>query len=90
MELEAVVNYRGALAHYNVFPETKEIYQALLVRYEGPPEMAPPEHVTLVKSVRHWTGSSDRKELVDEIGYIIEINKSALTSEGKQSPKDFR
>lgn len=72
MELEAVVTYLGEQAHYAVTPETGGIYQARLIRYEGPDVITPPETVTLVRGVRHWVGSTAESYLVDELGKAIE------------------
>jgi len=72
MELKAVVKYRGALAHYNVSPENEAIYQARLVRYDGKPDQTPPIQVTLIKDEGHWSGSSDKQDLLDKIGEVIE------------------
>ncbi len=72
MEVRAVVKYRGALAHYGVLQENEGIYQAHLIRYDGRPDHAPAAKITLVKGLNHWSGSSDREELVDEIGAIID------------------
>jgi len=72
MKLKAVVKYRGALAHYNVSPENEAIYQARLVRYDGKPDQTPPIQVTLIKDEGHWSGSSDKQDLLDKIGEVIE------------------
>ena len=72
MVVRAVVKYRGALAHYGVAQENEGIYQAQLIRYDGRPDHAPPVKITLVKGLNHWSGSSEREELVDEIGEIID------------------
>lgn len=72
MEVRAVVKYRGALAHYGVLQENEGIFQAHLIRYDGRPDHAPAAKITLVKGLNHWSGSSDREELVDEIGAIID------------------
>ena len=79
MVVRAVVKYRGALAHYGVTQENEGIYQAQLIRYDGRPDHAPPVKITLVKGPNHWSGSSEREELVDEIGEIID-NKVKHTS----------
>ncbi len=72
MQLKAVVKYRGALAHYNVSPENEAIYQARLVRYDGKPDQTPPIQVTLIKDEGHWSGSSDKQDLLNKIGEVIE------------------
>ncbi len=72
MKLKAVVKYRGALAHYNVSPENEAIYQARLIRYDGKPDQTPPTQVTLIKDQGHWKGSSDKQDLLNKIGEVIE------------------
>ncbi|HEY0731886.1 MAG TPA: hypothetical protein VGD33_05680 [Chitinophagaceae bacterium] len=80
MVVRAVVKYRGALAHYGVNQENEGIYQAQLIRYDGRPDHAPPVKITLVKGLNHWSGSSEREELVDEIGEIIDNKMKHDTS----------
>ncbi len=72
MEPKVVVKYRGALAHYNIFPEDDAVYQAQLIRYDGKPEQTPPKQVTLVRGNEHWSGSSDKQDLLNKIGEVIE------------------
>jgi len=72
MELKAVVKYRGALAHYKVSPENENIYHARLIRYDGKPDQTPPAQITLTRGSEHWSGSSDKQDLLDKIGEVIE------------------
>ncbi len=72
MELKAVVKYRGAFAHYNISPENEAIYKAFLIRYDGKPDQTPPAQVTLVRGAEHWSGSSDKQDLLNKIGEVIE------------------
>ncbi len=72
MEPKAVVKYKGALAHYNVSPGNEGIYQAQLIRYDGKPDQVPPKQITLVRGLDHWSGSSDKQDLIDKIGEVIE------------------
>lgn len=83
MELKAVVQYQGALAHYHISPENEGIYQAKLLRYDGRPERTPPQKVTLIKGQRQWSGNCDRQDLLNELGNTIE---KKLKNGGPSSP----
>ncbi|HEU0110058.1 MAG TPA: hypothetical protein VFQ73_04235 [Flavisolibacter sp.] len=72
MELKAIVQFEGGLAHYNVLPETNGIYQARLLQYDGNSEKAPPSEVILVRGYRQWSGSYERQDLLNDIGNVIE------------------
>lgn len=72
MELEAEVDFLGSRAHYAVSRETNGVYNARLVRYDGPSGVTPPERITLVYGVRRWVGSYDEPYLVQELGNVIE------------------
>lgn len=72
MQLKAIVQYQGALAHYQISPEHEGIYQAKLMRYDGRPERTPPGKVTLIKGNDLWSGNSDRQDLLNQLGYRIE------------------
>jgi nitric oxide synthase oxygenase domain/subunit len=80
MDPKVVVKYRGALAHYNIFLENEAIYQAQLIRYDGKPDQTPPNQVTLVKENEHWSGSSDKQDLLNKIGEVIEKRISYYNS----------
>lgn len=72
MEIKACVWYLGDLAHYAVTPDSYGIYQARLIKYEGPDVVIPPDHVLLVRSARHWVGSCDDTRFIQELGQAIE------------------
>lgn len=72
MELKACVWYLGDLAHYAIFPDYSGIYQARLIRYEGPDVVTPPEYVLLVRSARQWVGSCDESWFVADLGRAID------------------
>lgn len=72
MEMKACVWYLGDLAHYSITPDSYGIYQARLIKYEGPDMVTPPENVLLVRSARHWVGSSDDSQFIQELGQAIE------------------
>ncbi|MGV3658158.1 MAG: hypothetical protein ACO1NX_09390 [Chitinophagaceae bacterium] len=73
MELTAVVQYLGDLAHYSITPESNGIYHARLIRYDGPDVVTPPENVILVRGARnYWVGSSAEPHFLDALGQCIE------------------
>ena len=75
MELSAVVQYAGNLAHYTITPERAGIYQARLLKYEqmdGVAGVIPPASVALLRGVRHWVGSTEEQYFVDQLGNAIE------------------
>jgi hypothetical protein len=73
MKLQISVPFNGALAYYEVFAERDGIYQAQLVGCQGKAPVAPPETLTLTRSVRRWVGSSERPELIDRIGQELDL-----------------
>lgn len=70
MMMEVVIVYKGALAFYSIVREKDDVYSAYLKKYSGP--VQPPCTITLVKSIRHWTGSVEDDELLFELGKSIE------------------
>ena len=68
--MEVVIVYKGALAFYNIIREKDDVYSAYLREYNGIDQ--PPQVLTLVKSIRHWTGSIEDEELLFELGKAIE------------------
>ena len=72
MELNAMVQFEGGVAHYHIYPESNGIYQARLLRYDGHSTKAPPAEVILVRGYRQWSGSYERQDLLNEIGKAIE------------------
>lgn len=81
MELKAVVQFEGGLAHYQISPESNGIYQARLLQYEGSMDKSPPVEVILVRGYRQWSGSFERQDLLNKIGDIIEERNRINTSE---------
>ena len=74
MEVKATVTYKGCQAHYSIREDTKGIYSATLVDYEGLVHNMPPVQLIITKGVRHWIGSTDDDVLTNELGGAIEIN----------------
>jgi len=74
MEVKATVTYKGSKAHYSIKEDTRGIYSATLIDYEGGSHNMPPVHLVITKGVRHWIGSIDDDVLTNELGGAIEIN----------------
>ncbi len=75
--MEVVIVYKGALAYYNIVREKDDVYTAYLKNYNGFEQ--PHSTLTLVKSIRHWTGSVEDDELLFELGKAIERGQTADT-----------
>lgn len=69
--MEVIVVYNGALAYYSVVRDRDNIYNAYLTMYQQE-DSPPPASLTLVRSIRHWTGSVEDAELLYELGRAIE------------------
>jgi hypothetical protein len=80
MKLNAIVKIDDAVAHFTLSPSGAGVYQAELVHYEGRPEQSPPNRILLVRSIRHWTGSCDRTDILQELGDVIDnvINEAPM------------
>lgn len=81
-----MVRYKGAWAHYNISPETAGICEARLLKWEDEDQLSPPQHILLLRSMRHWVGSSDERALIDELGEVIENsfrNRDSLSPESR-------
>lgn len=72
MKLRAAVKYFGALAHYVVSRKRGGIYEAKLTEYEGNGGSKPPNEILMVRSIGHWSGDIQDKDLTDKIGYSVE------------------
>jgi hypothetical protein len=72
MELNANVKYGNGSACYIIRKENPGIYYAHLVYFDGHQKSAPPQNITLIRGIRQWKGSLDDRELLNELGKIIE------------------
>jgi hypothetical protein len=70
--MKAVVVYKGALAHYFITQEKPDVFNASLLEYRG--EGQPVPHITLVRGMRHWSGSVEDESLLQELGAAIDRN----------------
>jgi hypothetical protein len=77
MMMEVVIVYKGALAFYNVIHEKDNVYSAFIIKYDGQVQLE--STLTLVKSIRHWTGSVEDDELLFELGRSIERHQDRNT-----------
>jgi hypothetical protein len=74
VKMEVIIVYKGALAYYMIVRERADVYSAYLKQYNGP--QRPAECLTLVRSIRHWTGSVDDEDLMYELGRVIDRHQS--------------
>lgn len=74
MEVKATIAYKGAAAHYSIREDTKGIYSATLIDYNGSDSNMPPLQLIITRGVRHWIGSIDDEVLTNDLGEAIEIN----------------
>jgi hypothetical protein len=77
MELDAEINYRNARACFKIHKESAGIYYANLIHFDGDKKLAPPPKITMIKSLRQWTGSHNDLELLNALGKIIEESQNA-------------
>jgi len=90
MKLDAIVKVQENVAHFTVSPLGRGVYLAFLTGYQGAPEQSPPEEIVLVRGLRHWTGSCDHTDLVNELGEVIDaLSEEApiFKREGEQERK---
>lgn len=72
MKLELMLIYNGGNAFYKIHQEEVGIFTAYLISFDGKATQAPPEIITLVKSVRNWTGSAEDDSLIRDLGDLID------------------
>ena len=78
MEVTAAVLHGGKLAHYDVQIENNGVCTARLSDYKGNPENTPPQRIVLTREGRHWISNVDNRNLVDDLGYAVEIKVKPL------------
>jgi hypothetical protein len=74
MEFTSVVLYDGGLAHYNVSALNGSAFYAYLLLYTGDEQNPPPKRFEGIKTGRHWTGNTDRQDLLDDLGYDVSLH----------------
>lgn len=78
MEVSAVVLHEGALAQYDVELGEDGNCCAHLVSYKGNNNRKPPEQINLRKEGRGWISDVTNKDLLDDLGYAIELKAKPL------------
>ncbi len=73
MEQQVAVWYKGSLALYKVSGGNGGLFNAELIRYNGPAESSPPREFPLHKEGRRWLDDNINQDLLDDIGKAIEI-----------------
>lgn len=80
MQMEVIVNYGKGRACFKIRKENPGIYYADLLYYDGINKQDLPEKITLIRGIRHWTGSFNDPTLLNELGKIIEESYSRSVS----------
>ena len=73
MEQQVAVWYRGSLALYKISGGDNGVFNAELIKYNGPAEGGPPREFPLHKEGRHWIDDDTNQDLLDDLGKAIEI-----------------
>ncbi len=73
MEQMVVVLHEGALAQYSYSQQDQGVYILWLQRYKNSTGQAPPGMLILHKDGRRWFSDGHPKELVEDLGYAIEV-----------------
>jgi hypothetical protein len=90
MERTVGVFHQGAIAHYNVAKEKDGTFKARLLKYNGHTSKTPPSEFHLQKEGRHWSQDDNAtQELVDEIGYAIEMQRDLFGGPLYHSPDRY-
>jgi hypothetical protein len=69
MEFISVILFHGNLAHYTVSSLDGKSFEAKLFKYNGNPDAVPPVVLKGICGGRHWSGSEEHQELLDDLGY---------------------
>ena len=73
MEKTVAVWYKGNLALYKISGGKEGVFNAELIKFDGPFEGGPPREFPLRKQGRHWMDDDTNQDLLDELGKAIEI-----------------
>lgn len=73
MDKTVAVWFRGSLALYKISGGNNGIFNAELIKFNGPSEGGPPKEFPLSKEGRHWVDDDTNQDLLDELGKAIEI-----------------
>jgi hypothetical protein len=66
------ISYGSGEVSYEINKVAAGIYSAYLIYYDGKDNPLPPLEITLLRGVRHWTGSCENGILLNSIGLMIE------------------
>lgn len=80
MQIVTAIRFKMATANYAIRMEAPGVYQAELVNFDGDANQRPPLKITLIRSVRSWTGSIDDEMLLNQLGAAMEANKKKKKS----------
>ena len=72
MELEATIEYKNDRACFRINQESEGIFTAYLISFSGDDSGDLPAEITLVRSIRNWTGSTEDEVLLRELGAFID------------------
>ena len=73
MYFTGIAQSGGGLAHYNILQEKDDLFQAILIKYDGRADRRPPANLVLVRGNKHWSGSVKDQHLLDQLGAVIDI-----------------
>lgn len=66
-------------ACFRIHRENEGIFTAYLISFDNDDDECPPKEITMVRSIRSWTGSSEDETLLQELGAFID--KHWMTNE---------
>ncbi|HEU4903969.1 MAG TPA: hypothetical protein VFT06_14285 [Flavisolibacter sp.] len=69
-----MIEYKSGRACFRIRQESEGIFTAFLVSSDGEQGADLPKEITLVRSVRNWTGSVDDEILLRELGTFIDAS----------------
>jgi hypothetical protein len=87
MEKTVAAWYKGSLALYKVSGGNEGVFNAELVKFDGPSEAGPPKEFSLHKEGRHWQDDDINQDLLDELGKAIEIQVFGTEQSG--NPRNY-
>ena len=70
--MEAMFDYKNGSACFRIHRESEGIFTACLLSFTGETVASPPAEITMVRSVRNWTGSTRDETLLRELGAFID------------------
>lgn len=74
MDVEAQINYKDSPVRFRIRQERKGIFTACLISPEDANNRDLPKEITMIRSIRNWTGSIDDEKLLRELGGCIDAH----------------